>query len=163
MPLSTNKKNIIEAYDESLKNQVQSDIIHFSLQGMDPPLPPLAPLRRNWSDECDAERDIGSGGGGGEPQHQQLQQQQQQQQQPQATTAAPFFNRVVEFEEKEEDVYKPQPEIPGLVLPGIERRRSSKKKRSTAQIAEMAEKARDLKFFQSFMTETFSVYCLPGR
>ena len=141
---------------------------------MDPPLPSLAPLRRNWSDECDAERDIGSGGGGGEPQHQQLQQQQQQQQ-PQATTAAPFFNRVVEFEEKgslfvagnsnfkEEDVYKPQPEIPGLVLPGIERRRSSKKKRSTTQIAEMAEKARDLKFFQSFMTETFSVYCLPGR
>ena len=136
---------------------------------MDPVLPPLAPLRRNWSDECDAERDIG-GGGGGEPQHQQQLQQQQQ-----ATTAAPFFNRVVEFEEKgslfvagnsnfkEEDVYKPQPEIPGLVLPGIERRRSSKKKRSTTQIAEMAEKARDLNFFQSFMTETFSVYCLPER
>ena len=104
------------------------------MQGMDPVLPPL---RRNWSEECEAERNIIEGR---EPQ------------------AAPFFNRVVEFDEekedyaagpkghgplvqKEEDFYKPQPEIPGLVLPGIERRRSSKKKRSMAQIADIAEKA----------------------
>ena len=83
------------------------------------------PLRRNWSEECDAERDL-----------------KEEAQATTTTTSAPFFNRVVEFEEeKEEDVYKPQPEIPGLVLPGIERRRSSKKKRSTAQIADIAEKA----------------------
>ena len=94
---------------------------------MDPVLPPL---RHDWSEECDAERDDI----GGDPQA------------ATTTTSAPFFNRVVEFEEekKEEDVYKPQPEIPGLVLPGIERRRSSKKKRSTAQMVEIAEKARNL-------------------
>ena len=88
-------------------------------------------LHGDWSEECDAERD----------------------------TDAPIFNRVVEFNEEEvslgnsqavglakqqqEDGYKPQPEIPGLVLPGIERRRSSKKKRSSAQIAQVVEKARD--------------------
>ena len=73
--------------------------------------PSLAPAR-NWSEECEAERRL---------------------------EVAPF-QRVVEFEREEEDVYKPQPEIPGLVLPGIERRRSSKKKRSAAQIADITEK-----------------------
>ena len=95
------------------------------------PVPP--PLHQDWSEECDAERDS----------------------EPQPT--APIFNRVVEFHEEDvllsssqavglakqqEDGYKPQPEIPGLVLPGIERRRSSKKKRSAAQIAQVVEKAR---------------------
>ena len=75
--------------------------------------PSLTPAARNWSEECEAERRL---------------------------EVAPF-QRVVEFErEEEEDVYKPQPEIPGLVLPGIERRRSSKKKRSAAQIADITEK-----------------------
>ena len=100
-------------------------------KGMDPA---PQPLHQDWSEECDAERYT----------------------EPQPT--APIFNRVVEFNEEEvslsniqavglakqqEDVYKPQPEIPGLVLPGIERRRSSKKKRSAAQIALVVEKARD--------------------
>ena len=52
-------------------------------------------------------------------------------------------SQAVGLAKQQEDVYKPQPEIPGLVLPGIERRRSSKKKRSAAQIAQVVEKARD--------------------
>ena len=94
---------------------------------MDPLLPPL---RHDWSEECEAERNVT-----------------EVRVEPQATIPANIFNRIVEF--NEEDVYKPQPEIPGLVLPGIERRRSSKKKRSTAQMVEIAEKARDLNGFQS--------------
>ena len=82
------------------------------IEAISAPLLAPAAAARNWSEECEAERRL---------------------------EAAPF-QRVVEFDREEEDVYKPQPEIPGLVLPGIERRRSSKKKRSAAQIADITEK-----------------------